>query len=47
MRRYWERAANRAEQESETMRREAGGARERIEARAQERAEQARPSGGD
>jgi Conserved TM helix len=46
MRRYWERAADRAEIESSSVRREAGGAQQRIENRARERAQQARPSPG-
>jgi hypothetical protein len=45
MRRYWERAANRAEEESTAIRKEAGGSKERIKGRAEERAAQARPEG--
>jgi hypothetical protein len=44
MRRYWERAADRAEAESSNLRAEAAGAKERIQQRASERAEQARPT---
>jgi hypothetical protein len=44
MRRYWERAAERAEVESSNLRVEASGTRERIHQRAAERAEQARPT---
>jgi Conserved TM helix len=44
MSRYWERAADRAEQESGTIRAESQGAPDRIQARAQERAEEATPS---
>jgi hypothetical protein len=47
MRRYWERMANRAEQESTTVRREAQGSRERVQQRAEERAAQVRPAGGE
>ncbi|MBA3289880.1 MAG: hypothetical protein H0U17_00115 [Actinobacteria bacterium] len=42
MQRYWERAAEKADQESSNMREEMGGAGERIRQRAQQRAEQAR-----
>jgi Conserved TM helix len=45
MRRYWERAANRAESESTSIRQEAEGSKERIQQRAQERLEQARSAG--
>jgi hypothetical protein len=45
MRRYWERAANRAESESTSIRQEAAGSKERIQQRAQERLNQARSSG--
>ena len=44
MRRYWERFANRAEQESSAIRQEAQGSGERIKQRAQERAEQVQSS---
>ena len=44
MRRYWERFAARAEQESGAIREEAQGSGERIKQRAQERAEQVQPS---
>jgi Mechanosensitive ion channel, conserved TM helix len=44
MGRYWERFSMRAEQESTAIRQEAQGSQERIKQRAQERAEQARPS---
>jgi Conserved TM helix len=47
MRRYWERFSARAEQESGAIREEAQGSGERIKQRAQERAEQARPSTGE
>jgi hypothetical protein len=43
MRRYWERAANRAEDESTTIRQQSQGARQRVEQRGRERADQARP----
>jgi hypothetical protein len=43
MSRYWERAAQRAEQESDVLREQGRGASDRIARRAQERAEQARP----
>jgi Conserved TM helix len=46
MRRYWERAANRAESESGSIRQEASGSKERIQQRAQERLDQARSAGG-
>jgi hypothetical protein len=42
MRRYWERAADRAEQESHVIRQEAQGAKERIRQRAEARREQLR-----
>jgi hypothetical protein len=45
MRRYWERTADRAEQESATVRQEARGSKERVRQRAQTRAAQARPEG--
>jgi hypothetical protein len=45
MRRYWERGAERAEQESGNIRQQAQGSKERIQQRAQERAAQARPEG--
>ncbi|MBA3431066.1 MAG: hypothetical protein H0U16_06245 [Actinobacteria bacterium] len=47
MSQYWERAANKAEQESSNVKEEAQGSKERIQERAQERAQQARPSGED
>jgi hypothetical protein len=40
MSRYWDRAANRAEQESGTMKQEAKGSKDRIQQRAEERAGQ-------
>ena len=40
MKRYWERAATRAERESSSIKDEASGAKERIQERAQERKEQ-------
>ena len=43
MRRYWERAAYRAEAESTTIQEQARGSKERVRGRAQERASQARP----
>lgn len=45
MRRYWERAANRADSESTNIRQEAAGSKERIQQRAQERLDQARSAG--
>jgi hypothetical protein len=45
MRRYWERTANRAEEESTAIRKEARGSKERVKERAEERADQARPEG--
>jgi hypothetical protein len=45
MRRYWERAANRADSESTSIRQEAAGSKERIQQRAQERLDQARSAG--
>jgi hypothetical protein len=45
MRRYWERAANRADAESSSIRQEAAGSKERIQQRAQERLDQARSAG--
>ena len=45
MSRYWERFSLRAEQESTAIRQEAQGSGERIRQRAEERAEQARPTG--
>ena len=47
MSRYWDRAANRAELESTSIRRQAAGSTERIQQRVQERSEQARPDGRD
>jgi len=44
MRRYWERAAARTEQESSAVREEASGSKQRIEERAQDRKDQAQPS---
>ncbi len=46
MRRYWERAANRADAESTNIRQEATGSKERIQQRAQDRLDQARSTGG-
>jgi hypothetical protein len=46
MSRYWDRAAQRAEQESSNVKQEAQGAKDRVQQRAQERMEQA-GSGGD
>lgn len=43
---YWERAAQKAEEESSNMKEEAQGSKERIQERAQERSEQAKASGG-
>jgi hypothetical protein len=45
MRRYWERAASRADSESTDIRQEAAGSKERIQQRAQERLDQARSAG--
>jgi hypothetical protein len=45
MRRYWERAASRADSESTNIRQEAAGSKERIQQRAQERLDQARSAG--
>jgi hypothetical protein len=45
MRRYWERAANRADAESTNIRQEATGSKERIQQRAQDRLDQARTAG--
>jgi hypothetical protein len=45
MRRYWERTANRAEEESTAIRKETQGSKERVKERAGERAVQARPEG--
>lgn len=42
MKRYWERAAQKAEQEGENIKRRSDGATERIQQRAQQRAEQIR-----
>ncbi len=47
MRRYWERAANRADSESSNIRQEAAGSKERIQQRAQERLDQARNASSD
>jgi hypothetical protein len=47
MRRYWERTADRAEAESPAIVEQARGSQERVEHRARERADQARPAGGD
>lgn len=44
---YWERAAQKAEEESSNLKEEAQGSKERIQQRAQERSEQAKDSGGD
>jgi hypothetical protein len=44
MSRYWDRAANRAEQESGTMKQEAQGSKDRIQQRAEERAGQLDPA---
>jgi Conserved TM helix len=43
MKRYWERAALRAEQESSAIKQQARGSKERIQERAQERMQQASP----
>ena len=40
MKRYWERAAQRAEQESDNVKQESDGAKDRIQQRAQQRAQQ-------
>lgn len=45
MSRYWERAAQRVEQESTNVKQEAQGSSERIQERAQQRKEQLQPSG--
>jgi hypothetical protein len=45
MSKYWERASQKADQESSTIKQEAGGSKERVRERAQERADQARPEG--
>jgi Conserved TM helix len=47
MRRYWERAANRADSESTKIREEASGSTERIQQRARERLDQARNASSD
>jgi Conserved TM helix len=47
MRRYWERTANRAEEQSTAIKKEAQGSKERVKGRAQERAVQARPEGSE
>ncbi len=47
MNRYWERAAQKADQESTTIKQEAQGSKERIQQRARERADQARSSGAE
>ena len=44
MSRYWDRAANRAEQESGTLKQEAQGSKDRIQQRAEERAGQLDPA---
>lgn len=44
MHRYWERVAEKADQESSSIKQEAQGSKERIQQRAQERAEQAKSS---
>jgi hypothetical protein len=46
MQRYWERAANRTEQETTNIRREAQGAGERVKERSQQRADQLQPDQG-
>lgn len=46
MSKYWERTAAKAEEQSSTLKDEAGGSKERIQQRAQERKEQAGPTGG-
>jgi mechanosensitive ion channel-like protein len=46
MSRYWDRAANRAEQESGSLKQEAQGSKERIQQRATDRAEQMNPNDG-
>jgi hypothetical protein len=46
MQRYWERAATRAEEESSNIKREAEGSKERIQQRAQERAQQVQGAAG-
>lgn len=45
MRRYWERAANRAESEAGSVKEEASGSKQRIEQRARERKDQATAGG--
>jgi hypothetical protein len=47
MSRYWERAANRADMESTNIKQEAQGSKERIQQRAEERADQMRSSGDE
>lgn len=47
MSQYWERAAQKAEEESSNMKEESQGSKERIQQRAQERSEQTRASGGE
>ena len=47
MSQYWQRAAQKAEEESSNVKEEAQGSKERIQQRAQERSEQATGSGGD
>jgi hypothetical protein len=47
MRRYWERTANQAEEQSTAIRKEARGSKERVKERAEERADQARPEGSE
>jgi hypothetical protein len=46
MSRYWDRAATRAEQESDTLRLEAKGSKDRVQQRAEARAEQLKPGAG-
>jgi hypothetical protein len=45
MSKYWERASQKADQESSNIKQEAQGSKERVKERAQERADQARPEG--
>ncbi|MDQ3217426.1 MAG: hypothetical protein M3Q18_06185, partial [Actinomycetota bacterium] len=46
MSKYWERASQKAEQESANLKEEASGSKERIEQRAKERKDQATQAGG-
>jgi hypothetical protein len=46
MSKYWERASQKADQESANLKEEASGSKERIEQRAKERKDQATQAGG-